>query len=80
MTFEDLRSLSARSADSTRWRPIAQIRPTDPGSGNGAHVCFQSITSVEPQYLSFHATQSEPFLYVEVSQAEREVELCPAAG
>jgi hypothetical protein len=80
LTFEKLRTVSAGSAEATRWRPIAQLRPTDPGAGNDAHICFQSTTGKEPQYLTFHATQSEPFfLYVEVSQAEREVEMCPAA-
>jgi len=81
LTFEGLRDLATRSASSARWRPIAEIRPTDPGSGNDAHLCYRSATGEEPQYLRFHTTQSEPFyLYVEVSQAENEVEMCPKPG
>lgn len=89
LTFEGLEDLSGQAADKARWQPIARIRPADPGSGGNAHVCFQSVGQERTRYLAFHAygpdaanggTAEPPRLFVEVSEADEEVEMCPAPG
>ncbi len=81
LSLADLSTLAAKSVEPTRWRQTAQMRPTDPGSGKTALLCFESPAGTKPQYLKFQSTQSGPFfLYVEVSQAEDEVQMCPTAS
>jgi hypothetical protein len=81
LTFDALRTLATKAADPARWQTIAQIRPEDPGSGGDAHVCYRATGGGQPQYLTFHAIEREPLLlYVEVSQAEDKVEMCPSPG
>jgi hypothetical protein len=89
LTFEALAGVAAQAADKERWKTIAHIRPTDPGSGGDAHVCFQSVGQERVRYLKFDATVATrtggdipepPFLFAEVSQAEEEIEMCPTPG
>jgi hypothetical protein len=81
LTFDALRTLATRATDPARWQTIAQIKPEDPGSGGDAHVCYSAAHSGKPQYLRFHATEKAPvLLFVEVSQADDEVEMCASPG
>jgi hypothetical protein len=81
LSVDDLSTLAAKAVEPTRWRQTATIRPTDRGSGKAALLCFESSAGTQPQYLKLTSTHSGPFfLYVEVSQAENAVQMCPTAG
>ena len=47
LSLYDLSALAAKSVEPTRWRQSAQIRPTDPGSGEAALLCFELSTVPE---------------------------------